>query len=229
MDVNTKPDVSEQGPAGPTFESKPKTAPISRSTEKLSGDGISLDNEVSGVVSLPLTRIKRVLKVNPEYVHTTEASIFSVAVATELFVKYLTEQGKKMADSENRKALHYKDFSKAIAKTEKLKFLERTAPQTITLRQLINKGKVPPPKQLTEEQLSTLDIKQPRDSSPENFGLADSPISNNNSQTSTVNNSNDTVSISCSPVAKKEQDDDSKMMVATSTSPVRISLDKFID
>ncbi|CAB4022154.1 chromatin accessibility complex 1 [Paramuricea clavata] len=47
------------------------------------------------LVSLPLARIKTIMKSSPDMSHAGQESIFMVAKATELFVEYLAKEAHK--------------------------------------------------------------------------------------------------------------------------------------
>jgi histone H3/H4 len=96
----------------------------------------------SGTSVLPLSRIKKIFKTDPEHLGASEAAVFTTAVATELFVQYFAEQASLIARSDKRKKLQYKDFSAAVANIEQLHFLTDTVPPTHNLKGLVEKNKV---------------------------------------------------------------------------------------
>lgn len=98
--------------------------------------------ESSGTSVLPLTKIKKIFKTDPEHVSASEAAVFSTAIATELFIQYFTEQASLIARSEKRKKLQYKDFSSAVTNIEQLNFLSDTVPKTVNLKKLVDQNKV---------------------------------------------------------------------------------------
>lgn len=98
--------------------------------------------DTSGTSVLPLSKVKKIFKTDPEHLGASEAAVFTTAVATELFIQYFTEQASLIARSEKRKKLQYKDFSAAVASIEQLQFLNDTVPQTHNLKGLVEKNKV---------------------------------------------------------------------------------------
>lgn len=100
------------------------------------------EEESSGTSVLPLSKIKKIFKTDPEHVSASEAAVFSTAIATELFVQYFTEQASLIARSEKRKKLQYKDFASAVSNIEQLNFLSDTVPKTVNLKKLVDQNKV---------------------------------------------------------------------------------------
>jgi len=100
------------------------------------------NQESSGTSVLPLSKIKKIFKTDPEHVSASEAAVFSTAIATELFIQYFTEQASLIARSEKRKKLQYKDFSTAVSNIEQLHFLGDTVPKTVNLKKLVDNNKV---------------------------------------------------------------------------------------
>lgn len=100
------------------------------------------EEESSGTSVLPLSKIKKIFKTDPEHVSASEAAVFSTAIATELFIQYFTEQASLIARSEKRKKLQYKDFSSAVTNIEQLNFLSDTVPKTVNLKKLVDQNKV---------------------------------------------------------------------------------------
>ncbi|ODV60269.1 DNA polymerase epsilon noncatalytic subunit, partial [Ascoidea rubescens DSM 1968] len=95
------------------------------------------DEEELGTTVLPLARIKKILKFHPSHISCNEATVFATAIATELFVQYLTEQALINARIEKRKKLTYKDFSQAASVNSNLNFLTNVVPKTQSVRKLV--------------------------------------------------------------------------------------------
>lgn len=100
------------------------------------------EDEPTGTSVLPLSRIKKIFKTDPDHVSASEAAVFTTAIATELFIQYFTEQASLIARSEKRKKLQYKDFSAAVSNIEQLYFLSDTVPKTHNLEGLVKTNKV---------------------------------------------------------------------------------------
>jgi DNA polymerase epsilon subunit 4 len=113
--------------------------------EEEDGDPADDDGQeegASGTSVLPLSKIKKIFKTDPEHISASEAAIFTTAIATELFIQYFTEQASLIARSEKRKKLQYKDFSAAVSNIEQLYFLGDTVPKTYNLKKLVEQEKV---------------------------------------------------------------------------------------
>lgn len=105
-------------------------------------NGEALDDEAmeevdESVMSLPLSKIKRIFKMDPEYFGLSASAVYATGVATELFVQYLTEHASLLAKMERRKKIQYKDFSNAVSSQDALYFLNDTIPKTQTVGQAI--------------------------------------------------------------------------------------------
>lgn len=110
-----------------------------------------VEEDTSGTSVLPLSKVKKIFKVDPEHLGASEAAVFTTAVATELFIQFFTEQASLIARSDKRKKLQYKDFSAAVMNIEQLQFLTDTVPQTHNLQGLVAKNKVKYNKDVTLE------------------------------------------------------------------------------
>ncbi|KAK5046999.1 hypothetical protein LTR84_006941 [Exophiala bonariae] len=94
-------------------------------------------DEVSGTTALPLARVKKIIAQDDDIVQCSTTATFSIAVATEIFIRYLTEQAHNVAKSERkpRKTIAYKDIATAVSRIDNLEFLSDTVPKTKTYRQ----------------------------------------------------------------------------------------------
>ncbi|OAX78397.1 hypothetical protein ACJ72_07297 [Emergomyces africanus] len=68
--------------------------------------------EVSGRSALPLTRIKKIIHLDEDIAQCSSNAAFVIAVATEMFIRYLAEQGHNVLKSERkpRRTIQYKDL-----------------------------------------------------------------------------------------------------------------------
>ncbi|XP_046864906.1 chromatin accessibility complex protein 1-like [Xenia sp. Carnegie-2017] len=100
-------------------------------------------NEIEGkLVSLPLARIKTIMKSSPESITAGQESIFTVARATELFIAYLAKEAQKMEGK--KPEVTYKSLAEAVAEQDSLDFL----------------ADIIPPKVLAKDYLAALKSKQ---------------------------------------------------------------------
>jgi DNA polymerase epsilon subunit 4 len=88
-------------------------------------------------LSLPLSKIKRVFKMDPDYVAASQSAVYATGVATELFIQYFVEQASMFAKVDKRKKIQYKDFSNAVANHDALAFLSDTVPKTAPIGDLV--------------------------------------------------------------------------------------------
>ncbi|EGW34917.1 uncharacterized protein SPAPADRAFT_58038, partial [Spathaspora passalidarum NRRL Y-27907] len=93
-------------------------------------------------MSLPLSKIKRIFKMDPEYLAASQTAVYTAGLATELFVQYFVEQASLQAKMDKRKKIQYKDFSSAVASHDSLNFLSDTIPKTQPIGELIQNKKV---------------------------------------------------------------------------------------
>ncbi|GEQ68802.1 hypothetical protein JCM33374_g2471 [Metschnikowia sp. JCM 33374] len=82
------------------------------------------------VMSLPLSKIKKIFKMDPEYAGSSASAVYATGAATELFVQYLVEQASMNAKADKRKKIQYRDLSAAVSSQESLYFLSDTIPRT---------------------------------------------------------------------------------------------------
>ncbi|XP_053169280.1 chromatin accessibility complex protein 1 [Hemicordylus capensis] len=94
---------------------------------RLSGAGGG-DNRL---VSLPLSRIRVIMKSSPEVSSINQDAIFLTAKATELFVQYLATHSYKHGQGKENKALTYSDLSRTAEKSETFQFLADILPKKI--------------------------------------------------------------------------------------------------
>ncbi|KEF53404.1 uncharacterized protein A1O9_10379 [Exophiala aquamarina CBS 119918] len=94
-------------------------------------------DEATGTTALPLARVKKIIAQDPDIVKCSTTATFSIAVATEIFIRYLTEQAHNVAKSERkpRRTIAYKDIATAVSRIDNLEFLSDTVPRTKTYRQ----------------------------------------------------------------------------------------------
>ncbi|KAK7790293.1 hypothetical protein R5R35_003872 [Gryllus longicercus] len=73
---------------------------------------------------LPLSRIKHIMKMDPDTKHSTQEAAFLIAKATELFLGSLATEAYKQASQAKRKTIQKKDIDSAINCIDSLAFLE---------------------------------------------------------------------------------------------------------
>lgn len=137
-----------------------------------------IDDENDSSMALPISKIKRIFKMDPDYSGASQSAVYATGVATELFVQYLAEQASVMAKMDKRKKIMYSDFSGAVENHEALHFLRDTIPKTVPLKTVLDKVNDPDANDTTvEEHVTSIDdsVEKPRPVDIKNM----LPISNN--------------------------------------------------
>ncbi|KAF4307579.1 Transcription factor CBF/NF-Y/archaeal histone [Botryosphaeria dothidea] len=91
---------------------------------------------ITGSVSLPLARVKKIIQADEDINACSANAAFAIAVATEEFVYYLTEQAHKMCKAEKKpkRSLAYTHVQQAVARLDNLEFLTDVVPKTQSYR-----------------------------------------------------------------------------------------------
>ncbi|KAL2006310.1 hypothetical protein VTN00DRAFT_9964 [Thermoascus crustaceus] len=97
--------------------------------------------EITGQSALPLSRIKKIIQLDEDIVQCSQNATFLIAIATEMFIQYLAEQGHNVVKSERkpRKTIQYKDLATAVSRIDNLEFLADVIPKTTTYKQFKEK------------------------------------------------------------------------------------------
>ncbi|KAG2464963.1 chromatin accessibility complex protein 1 [Polypterus senegalus] len=90
-----------------------------------------LENAGSRQVSLPISRVKLIMKSSPDVSSINQDALFLTAKATELFVQYLASYSYKKGTGKEKKTLIYSDLAKAAEESEQFQFLSDILPQKI--------------------------------------------------------------------------------------------------
>ncbi|KAJ5098724.1 hypothetical protein N7532_005725 [Penicillium argentinense] len=98
-------------------------------------------DEITGQSALPISRIKKIIQLDEDIVQCSSNATFAIAMATEMFIQYLAEQGHNVVKSERkpRKTVQYKDLAAAVSHTDNLEFLSDVIPKTTTYKQFKEK------------------------------------------------------------------------------------------
>lgn len=98
-------------------------------------------DEITGQSALPISRIKKIIQLDEDIVQCSSNATFVIAMATEMFIQYLTEQGHNVVKSERkpRKNIQYKDLATAVSRIDNLEFLADVIPKTTTYKQFKEK------------------------------------------------------------------------------------------
>lgn len=95
---------------------------------------IAPSKDVRGEVSLPLSRVQKIINADPERTHVSKNAAFAIAMATEMFIQHLatTTHNVVKAERKPRRNIQYRDVATAVSKTDNLEFLVDVVPKTVT-------------------------------------------------------------------------------------------------
>ncbi|KAJ5653784.1 Histone-fold [Penicillium lividum] len=98
-------------------------------------------DEITGQSALPISRIKKIVMLDDDVAQCSNNATFVIAMATEMFIQYLAEQGHNVVKSERkpRKTVQYKDLATAVSHIDNLEFLSDVIPKTTTYKQFKEK------------------------------------------------------------------------------------------
>ncbi|GMG60084.1 unnamed protein product [Ambrosiozyma monospora] len=119
-------------------------------------------NDSNAGLTLPIARIKRIIKLDPEHVSSTEAANYMLGLATELFVTTLTEKASLVTKSNKRKKIMYDDFHNVVVHDDKLLFLKDLIPKKKKIGELAEKGTI----NLTDNDIKRFNLKYSRPKRP---------------------------------------------------------------
>ncbi|XP_003792900.1 chromatin accessibility complex protein 1 [Otolemur garnettii] len=83
------------------------------------------------LVSLPLSRIRVIMKSSPEVSSINQEALVLTAKATELFVQYLATYSYRHGSGREKKALTYSDLANTAEESETFQFLADILPKKI--------------------------------------------------------------------------------------------------
>ncbi|GIX95884.1 hypothetical protein CDAR_377011 [Caerostris darwini] len=84
------------------------------------------EKKVDKIVQLPLTRVKNLMKLDPDVNIASHDAVIAIAKAAELFVHMLGKESCKFTKQNKKKTVQKKDINDCIASCEALAFLEGT-------------------------------------------------------------------------------------------------------
>lgn len=100
------------------------------------------DETQEELLTLPVSKIKKIFRLDPDYGGASKNAVYATGLATELFIQYFAEQASLLAKMDRRKKIQYKDFSNAVQSQDSLHFLSDIVPKTYPLGDLIEKKKI---------------------------------------------------------------------------------------
>ncbi|KAG9528271.1 histone-fold-containing protein, partial [Aureobasidium melanogenum] len=98
---------------------------------------ITPSTEITGTVSLPLARVKKIIHADDDINNCSNNAAFAITAATELFLQYLVEQTQNVVKAEKkpRRNIQYKDVASAVARVDNLEFLADVVPKTVSYKE----------------------------------------------------------------------------------------------
>ncbi|CCH61681.1 hypothetical protein TBLA_0F01380 [Henningerozyma blattae CBS 6284] len=103
---------------------------------------------------LPISKIKKIAKTDPEYMTTSNLAYIATAITTELFIQSFTERTlslNQIRTKSKNKRLVYEDLAECVVKYEEFQFLGDVVPRTKNLKSLVKENKVRYTTQQVEE------------------------------------------------------------------------------
>uniref|UniRef100_A0A224YLC1 DNA polymerase epsilon subunit 4 n=1 Tax=Rhipicephalus zambeziensis TaxID=60191 RepID=A0A224YLC1_9ACAR len=89
-------------------------------------DGANNAEKVEKLCRFPLSRVKNIMKLDPDVVLASQEAVFLVAKATELFVASLAKEAYTFTRQAKKKTMQKKDVDSSVEAVEAFAFLEGT-------------------------------------------------------------------------------------------------------
>ncbi|KIH90311.1 cbf nf-y family transcription factor [Sporothrix brasiliensis 5110] len=89
--------------------------------------------EPTGQTQLPLSRVRKIIALDPDVSICSSNAAFVITLATELFIQYISSEAENMVklDRKPRRNVQYRDLANAVNRVDRLEFLEDTVPVTV--------------------------------------------------------------------------------------------------
>lgn len=84
----------------------------------------AVDDRPDKSTRLPLTRIKTIMKLDPDITLASQEAVFLIAKATELFIECLSKESYSFTSQNKKKTIQRKDIDASIESVDALVFLE---------------------------------------------------------------------------------------------------------
>lgn len=99
----------------------------------------TMTDDTTGL-TLPMSRIKKIVKLDPEHISSTETANYMLGIATELFVKQLTADAVEITKGRGKKKVMYTDMQQAVSRSEAYTFMRDLVPKKVPVGELVRKG-----------------------------------------------------------------------------------------
>ncbi|KAI9167181.1 DNA polymerase epsilon subunit C [Paramyrothecium foliicola] len=99
---------------------------------------IRKSDEPKGQTHIPLSRVKKIIAQDPDIAMCSNNAAFIITLAAEEFIQYLATYSHNEAKLERkpRRNIQYKDVANAVARHERLQFLEDMVPKTVPFKKI---------------------------------------------------------------------------------------------
>ncbi|KAG7458173.1 hypothetical protein MATL_G00235350 [Megalops atlanticus] len=99
------------------------------------GEKVDASNTLNSKnISLPMSRVKLIMKSSPDVSSINQDALFLTTKATELFVQYLAQCSYKNGSGKEKNTLAYSDLANAAEESETFQFLTDILPKKILAR-----------------------------------------------------------------------------------------------
>lgn len=118
-------------------KTKPQDNPTSNMVKTKETPSVAGADEATGTTKLPLSRVKKLIAIDPDLAACSNPGAFLIAQATEMFIQHLAASAHTVVRSERkpRKVIQYKDLAAAIARDENFEFLSDVVPKTVPYKE----------------------------------------------------------------------------------------------
>ncbi|KAJ4460530.1 putative DNA polymerase epsilon subunit 4 [Paratrimastix pyriformis] len=86
---------------------------------------------------IPLARVKKIMKQDPDLKMVKEEAVLLVAKATERFIEFLAREAVNSMNADKRKSILYKDLANVVlVHQDTLEFLQDVIPEKVTVKKV---------------------------------------------------------------------------------------------
>ncbi|PLW18611.1 hypothetical protein PCANC_02967 [Puccinia coronata f. sp. avenae] len=121
------------------------------------------NQKVIGTTILPVTRVTRAAKQDKDIKIVSKEAVFLISIATEFFVKKLTDSAFERAKRERRVFVKYNDVASAVKRNPEYNWLEEVIPTSLPLGTLLRDPTIPSSSTAVTNRLPTEALAQSSD------------------------------------------------------------------
>ncbi|KAF8908995.1 histone-fold-containing protein [Gymnopilus junonius] len=125
----TRPEQQHESPQTDDQPTKSMKSGDSKNEKKRSNEAAEVERE-PGKTLLPFARVQKIIKADKDIPIVAREATFLIAVATEEFIKRLTEAGQQVAHREKRATVQHRDIATVVRRADEFLFLEDIMPWT---------------------------------------------------------------------------------------------------